>query len=94
VGLKSLELVKYNTLLSRTKLEHFIKPYFDVVHYEDLSFYLLMSRIVQPLLVQPDPPRHNHPVNSVAAEMMAHQIGINAVPEADFAGVYVLRRKP
>jgi SAM-dependent methyltransferase len=92
-GLKPLELVKYNTLLSRVRFEEFVSQYFDFVHYENLGFYLVMSRVVQPMLVYPDEPRHNHPLNSVAGQLLTRQIGTSAFSDADFAGVYVLRRK-
>jgi SAM-dependent methyltransferase len=92
-GLEPMTSVRYNAFLSRRVFDEFVADLFDFVHYENLGFYLAMSRVFQPLLVRPESPRHNHPLNGVAAEMLARGIGTNTFADADYAGVYVLRRK-
>jgi hypothetical protein len=92
-GLKPIELVKYNCLLNRNRFEQAAREYFDILHYENLGFYIFMSRVFQPAFVAPQPPQHLHDINRVAAQLGCLGIGAAEFREVDYAGVYVLRRK-
>jgi SAM-dependent methyltransferase len=92
-GLEPLNLVKYNSLMSRHAFEDFVTPLFEIAHYENLGFYLAMSRVLQPQVVKPEPPQHTHRINSAAAELLKNGVGRGEFLDADYAGVMVLRRR-
>ena len=92
-GLKSIEVAKYNTMISRRNFEEEVLEYFEITGYENLGFYLFMSRVWQPVFAAPEPPRHDHPINEVAARLMAERVAPDAFLDCDYAGIYVLRRK-
>ena len=50
-GLEPMQLVKYNQLLDREQFEDYCRHSFEVIHYRGLGLYMLVSRIIQPLLV-------------------------------------------
>jgi len=92
-GLGPIDLVKYNCLINRTRFESYIRDDFEIVHYENLGFYIFMSRVFQPTYVAPQPPKHLHEINRFAALMSEAGIGASEFKDVDYAGVYVMRRK-
>src|SRR5205823_14164137 len=90
-GLPAIETVAYNLLLPRTEFEAAAAKHFEIEAYHSLGFYLFMSRVVQPLLVAPEAPRHDHRINQVAAQL-SRVLDRSAFRDCDYAGVYVLRR--
>ena len=50
--------------------------------------------VVQPLLVAPDAPSHTHKLNEIAARLESQCLFGNEFQSCDYAGIYVLRRKP
>lgn len=71
-------------------LLEFVKPHFDLVRTQRFGMYYFLTRIVQPLLVAPDQPRYDHPLNEVAKKI--------AMMIPDFEGVghlvgFVFRKK-
>ena len=92
VGLPPIKTVDYNLLLSRSVFEAEAAKSFEIEAYNSLGFYLFMSRVVQPLVVAPAPPRHDHPINRVAASL-GGVLNRSEFRDCDYAGVYVLRRK-
>jgi hypothetical protein len=93
-GLPAIEVVKYNLLLHRADFERAASSHFEIVDYVGLGFFLMMSRVVQPLLVAPEPPSHTHPLNQIAARLESQCLLGNEFQSCDYAGIYVLRRKP
>lgn len=93
-GLPDIEVVKYNLLLHRAEFERAASRCFDVVDYIGLGFFLMMSRVVQPLLVAPESPSHTHPLNQIAARLESQCLFGKEFESCDYAGIYVLRRKP
>ena len=93
VGLPSLNVVEYNVMISRNEFEEEVKKYFEIIDYISLGYYLFTSRVLQPVMVAPEEPRHDHPLNRAAAMIQSQAIGSGAFYECDYAGVYVLRRK-
>jgi SAM-dependent methyltransferase len=92
-GLGPIELVKYNCLINRTRFESYISDDFEILHYENLGFYIFMSRVFQPSYVAPEAPKHLHEINRFAAQMTEAGIGSSEFKDIDYAGVYVLRRR-
>ena len=55
---------------------------------------LLRGRLhLPPQLVAPVQPSHTHPLNVAAAQLMLAGIALNEFSDADYAGVYVLRKR-
>jgi len=92
-GLPEIAVVKYNRLLRRADFEREASRYFDIEDYVGLGFFLMLSRVVQPLLVAPDPPSHIHKLNQIAARLEQQCLFGKEFQSCDYAGVYVLRRK-
>jgi len=91
-GLAPIKTVDYNLLLTRSAFEAEVARNFEIEAYHSLGFYLVMSRVVQPLVVAPEAPRHDHRINQVAARL-SQLLGRSEFRDCDYAGVYVLRRK-
>jgi ubiquinone/menaquinone biosynthesis C-methylase UbiE len=93
VGISEMSVVKYNLLIKRTNFEREVKKYFDIIDYQNAGLFLFLSRVVQPMLVAPEPASHQHRLNQVAAELEKETFLGNQLSACDYAGVYVLRRK-
>lgn len=62
----------------------FVDPLYELVETQRFGMYYFLTRVVQPLLVAPDPPRYDHPLNELAKriarvmpdlEGMGHLVG-------------------
>jgi len=51
------------------QLEEFCEPYFELLRSQRFGMYYFLTRIVQPLLVAPESPRYDHPLNGVARQI-------------------------
>jgi SAM-dependent methyltransferase len=74
----------------RELLDH-VEPGYELVRIKRFGMYYFLTRIVQPLLVAPDPPRYEHPLNEVAKGIA------RAVPDLEQMGQlvgFVLRKRP
>ncbi len=91
MGLPAISVVDFNVLISRRYLEAEASRYFTIEAYHSVGFYLLMSRVVQPLLTAPEPPRYDHRLNQIAQELQGQFV--DRFTEFDCAGIYVLRRR-
>ncbi|MBL8587673.1 MAG: class I SAM-dependent methyltransferase [Methylobacteriaceae bacterium] len=91
-GLPPIVPVPYNLTISRKLFEKEIAGLFAVEEYVNLGFYIMMSRFVQPCAVYPEPPRHDHAINALAAALQRECRDSPLFGSADYAGVYVLRR--
>jgi SAM-dependent methyltransferase len=87
-----IETVPYNRLIDRKQLESEIKGVFEVEEYCNLGFYIAMSRFLQPSWVHPSPPRHDHPINALAADLQRNCVKSPLFHDVDYAGIYLLRR--
>lgn len=92
-GLPEMKVATYNQLICRKKFECHVARDFEIVGYESLGYYLFMSRVFQPLLVQPEAPTHTHRANHVAMQTQELMYDSREFMDCDYAGVYVLRRK-
>jgi ubiquinone/menaquinone biosynthesis C-methylase UbiE len=73
-----------------TELLRFVDPLFELVRTQRFGMYYFLTRIVQPLLVAPDPPSYDHPLNAIARQI-ARQI-----PDLEHMGHlvgFVLRKR-
>lgn len=62
------------------ELAEFCAPYFELVRTQRFGMYYFLTRIVQPLLVAPENPRYDHPLNEVAKQIA------RAVPDFESIG--------
>ena len=69
MGLGPCKSVEYNRFLERNEFESFIKDKFKIIEIRDYGFYLFMSRILHPLLVYPEPPKHDSHINKIAQQL-------------------------
>lgn len=81
----------FNVLFKETELLAFLHQYFEVASTEDFDMYYLVSRIVHPMLVRPQEPSFDHPVNGVA-RLLSEQFPICGL-SASLNKMYVLRRR-
>jgi ubiquinone/menaquinone biosynthesis C-methylase UbiE len=73
------------------QLLEFTEPLYELLRIQRFGMYYFLTRIVQPLLVAPDPPSYDHPLNEVAKQIA------RVIP--DFEGLghltgFVLRKRP
>lgn len=68
------------------QLHDFIKPYFKLQRTQRFGMYYFLTRIIQPLLEHPNPPRYDHPLNNLAQKIcqempdfegMGHLVGFS-----------------
>ncbi|MBR1156125.1 bifunctional 2-polyprenyl-6-hydroxyphenol methylase/3-demethylubiquinol 3-O-methyltransferase UbiG [Bradyrhizobium sp. JYMT SZCCT0428] len=83
---------KYNVLIEREQFEAVATSFFKIEAYINLGFYLVMSRVLQPLVELPYPARHDHPINQLAANLQDGCSDSTLFRDCDYAGIYVLRR--
>lgn len=92
VGLPEIRVVDYNRNFTHGEFDSFIAEHFVVEEVRDYGFYLFASRVYHPLVVQPDPPKHDSKLNEVACRLS------ELVPAPDFMKysynlLYVLKKK-
>jgi ubiquinone/menaquinone biosynthesis C-methylase UbiE len=73
------------------QLLEFTEPLYELLRVQRFGMYYFLTRVVQPLLVAPDPPSYDHPLNEVARDIA------RVIP--DFEGLghlngFVLRKRP
>jgi ubiquinone/menaquinone biosynthesis C-methylase UbiE len=74
-----------------TELLEFVEPLYELLRIQRFGMYYFLTRIVQPLLVAPDPPSYDHRLNEVAKEIA------RVVPDLEGIGHltgFVLRKRP
>lgn len=91
-GLEPMAVAPYNLLIRRSAFDAAASLYFTTAAYESLGLYMYLSRVVQPMLVAPQAPHHNHPLNRVAMEI-ATRANRPSFDDCDYAGIIVLRRR-
>jgi ubiquinone/menaquinone biosynthesis C-methylase UbiE len=94
-GLEEIDPETRNRLLTlkfhEPQLLEFIEPLYELLRIQRFGMYYFLTRIVQPLLVAPDPPSYDHPLNEVAREIA------KVVPDFHSLGHlvgFVLRKRP
>jgi ubiquinone/menaquinone biosynthesis C-methylase UbiE len=77
-------------LFVEEELIQFVEPLFDIVRVQRFGMYYFLTRILQPLLVAPEQPRYDHPLNDVAREVA------RLIPDFEHMGQlvgFVLRKR-
>jgi ubiquinone/menaquinone biosynthesis C-methylase UbiE len=72
------------------ELLDFVDPLYELDRIQRFGMYYFLTRIVQPLLVAPDPPSYDHPINDVAKAIA------RVVPDFEHMGQltgFILRRR-
>jgi ubiquinone/menaquinone biosynthesis C-methylase UbiE len=72
------------------ELLEFVEPLFELIRVQRFGMYYFLTRIVQPLLVAPDPPRYDHPINEIAKTIARR------VPDLEHMGQltgFILRKR-
>ena len=92
-GLHEIPVSEYNLFFSQPAFEAFVSDLFVIRAAEHYGIYLTLSRVLHPLAVAPNPPRHNGELNRLA-RVIAEAVG----NEPDFARYsynlfYVLERR-
>ena len=73
------------------QLLEFIEPLYELLRIQRFGMYYFLTRIVQPLLVAPDSPSYDHPLNEVARDIA------KVIPDFESLGHlvgFVLRKRP
>ncbi|MCB1738823.1 MAG: methyltransferase domain-containing protein [Gammaproteobacteria bacterium] len=73
-----------------SQLLEYVDPMYELVRVQRFGMYYFLTRIIQPLLAAPEPPRYDHPLNEVAREIAKR------IP--DFEGIghlvgYILKKR-
>lgn len=72
-GLDEIEAGGQDRLLTlkfhEGQLAELCDPYFELLRTQRFGMYYFLTRIVQPLLVAPDKPNYDHPLNAVAQQI-------------------------
>lgn len=92
-GLGKMYLVPHNTLISKERFVKHLAPKADLIAYESLGFYVFLSRVLQPMVMAPERPRHLHPINKVAKQLYSLGIAPADFDEIGYPGVCVFRKK-
>ncbi|HYU79306.1 MAG TPA: class I SAM-dependent methyltransferase [Vicinamibacterales bacterium] len=72
LNLTPIKVVEYNWNLLEKEFNPFIESLFRVVRKRDYGLYLLLSRVLHPMAVAPDAPRHDGPINMAAMQLAKH----------------------
>jgi 2-polyprenyl-3-methyl-5-hydroxy-6-metoxy-1,4-benzoquinol methylase len=91
-GLDAIKVVEYNRNLVVAEFEPVIGRTFEIMDILDYGFYLFVSRVLHPLAVAPQAPKHDGPINRAALDL------VKAVPATAFRKFsynlcYVLRKR-
>ena len=73
------------------ELREFVAPHYELVRVARFGMYYFLTRIVQPLLVAPEQPSYDHPLNEVAKQIAREIPDIGQMGQ--LAG-FVLRKRP
>ena len=92
LGLDEIREVSYNRSLVRTEFEKFVHPRFEIVKVHDYGTYLFLSRVLHPLVVLPDAPKHDARLNEVAMAV-SRVLQLPPLRECSYNLCYVLMKK-
>jgi SAM-dependent methyltransferase len=89
-GLPAMPPVAFNLDLDEDVLWKFLREYFDVLEIRRLGLYDFISRVIHPLLVQPDEPRYDAKINEIGRFAAERLDGFSEIGREFIA---VLRKK-
>jgi len=89
VGLEPMPAVAYNRDLPDGPLLRFLEQRGQIEQLRKFGVYDLLSRVAHPLMVAPDGPRYDAPINAVAADLALKLEGFDEISRL---GLIVLRK--
>lgn len=93
VGLEPISAVSQNVFIDRTNFERAANNLFKIEDYSELGTYLVISRVMHPLMAAPESPRHDAPINAIGSQLQANVRGFLDGTACDYCGMYILRRR-
>jgi SAM-dependent methyltransferase len=91
-GLDAIKVVSYNKFFKRDKFEEFVQKFFSTEDFRDYGFYLLLSRLIYPLVIFPEKPKHDSRFNAIAKNIST-QLGEIKLEEYSYNLFYCLKKK-
>lgn len=82
----------YNRNFVREDFENFVKPYFEIIERRHYGAYLFLSRVLHPLAVLPEQPRHDGKLNQVALKIF-RTVPMPGLEQFSYNLFYALRRR-
>jgi protein-L-isoaspartate O-methyltransferase len=92
MGLPPIALNWHNTLLGRNELESALEENFSIQEVVDFGEYYFLSRIIHPLLVEPDEPVFDGRLNVIARDVWRSGIARGSFASMSTLMLYVCRR--
>jgi len=90
-NLNPIKVVDYNRNFENLDFNDFISNIFATEKILDYGFYLYLSRIYHPLVVEPEMPKHDSPLNKIAA-LLATQNNHSEFKKYSYNLLYILRK--
>lgn len=94
MGLPRMPEVIFNRDLDEDVLWPYLRLHFRLISERRFSLYDLISRVVHPLLVVPEEPKYDSPINEVAALLASAESGVQASERIAREFSAVLERQP
>lgn len=91
VGLPTIDVVSYNRNLIRDEFDRFIAQYFTIEDVKDYGLYLFLSRVYHPLVVIPEQPKHDSPLNE-AASALSRLLSTSDFRRYSYNLLYILKK--
>ena len=92
VGLTPISLNWHNRLFVQRDLEAELAKYFEIEERVDFGEYYFLSRIIHPLLVHPEQPAFESPVNTIASRTWRSGVARGTFSRLSTLMLYVCRR--
>lgn len=89
--LKPIKKHWHNVLFDEKSTLHFLKQNFQLVDIYGMGLYYFISRIIHPILVKPNEPKYEHPINTVALNI-AKKLQNDELNEFSTNKVIILRK--
>ena len=91
-NLAEIKVVSYNRNLRHKEFDDYVRTLFEVVEIGDYGAYLFLSRVLHPLSIFPDDPKHDSPLNE-AAMRISSLLPKTDLKKYSYNLCYVLRKK-
>lgn len=91
VRLPTIDVVGYNRNLIHDEFDTFVGQYFTIEAVEDYGLYLFLSRVYHPLVVIPEQPKHDSPLNE-AASVLSRLLSTSDFRAYSYNLLYVLKK--
>ena len=92
-GLAPMAVSDYNVFFSQRQFQSFVEREFRIVAVEHYGPYLTLSRVLHPLAVAPEAPRHNGRLNQIARDISVALGDATDFKRYSYDMLYVLERR-